>query len=67
MPVWRYFIRGAVSAIICVSDVAGEFPVDDVVENCRKVGNFDAKQNREGFSLSVPPVPEEIQPVKNGQ
>lgn len=50
-----------------LSDVAGEFPVDDVIENCRKIGNFDAKQNRKGFSLSVPPVPEEVQPVKNSQ
>lgn len=50
-----------------LSDVAGEFPVDDVIKNCRKIGNLDAKQNRKSFSLFVPPVPEEVQSVKNGQ
>ena len=49
------------------SGVAGEFPVDYVIENRRKIGDFDADQQRKALALGIPPVPEKAEAIENAK
>lgn len=48
-------------------NVAGKFPINDIVKNRAEINQLKYDQRRKSLSSVVPPVPEEVETIKRRQ